>query len=389
MIHLRHYFLPVLFLAALSAEAHSSGKLPSPRRAVKRWSAGAKARNAARTQAQNLMKNGIPQRADWLLRGPIAKGSFAAGEHYMRHTAVRKADYWRHRLLGPAAENQSLNPIGSAQTLFIPTKLAKTFDPANASHDEMPRGRDKAIHLNGAVAEFRYESTRSDHPFTGVLREGGMGFMRGGFAGPAGKKESTFGMGIKFLIDGMPSLNIMAMNTVVDQPHAASNNYITRPAYSTFPVPKIRRLKDATRLPLLAAFQLVAKDATVLPIEHLMTMGTSGRLANTSGIPKLREGHNYRLRVDYTGNVQRWMQDYTGNRAEARQFLATVPSNSQFARISVEEIDANFNVVESWDNIGRVKLVGKFTNSEATKDMFFLHSKKLRSAWEFLRTLGL
>lgn len=386
---IKRYLLPVIALTALSAPAHGAGVLPSPTRAIKTWTKNARVRNRARIQAQDLMTTGRPTTAGWLISKPIAPGSPAAGEPYMRHTAASKAAYWRQRLLGPAVADQALNPVGSAQTLFIPTKLAKTFDPANASYDEMPRGREKSIHLNGAVSEFRYESARSDHPFTGVLRDGGMGFMRGGFAGPATEKASTFGMAFKFLVDGMPSLNIMAMNTVVDQPHAADNNYMTRPAYSAFPVPQVRRLADVTRLPLLAAFQLVAKDATVLPIEHLMSMGTDGRLADRTAIPTLPAGHNYRLRVDYVDGVQRWMQQYPGNRAEAREFLATLGSNSQFAHVSVEQIDAKFNVVRSWDRIGKIRLKGQFTNSEATKDIFFLHSKSLRSGWELLRTFGL
>jgi hypothetical protein len=86
--------------------------------------------------------------------------------------------------------------------------------------DQMPKGslygtRDKYIHTEGTIATVQLTSTEN-HPFTGVFQGADHGIIRLSFAAEpnAKKKNTTPGMGLKFLRDGMDSVNLVAMYSV-------------------------------------------------------------------------------------------------------------------------------------------------------------------------------
>ena len=83
--------------------------------------------------------------------------------------------------------------------------------------DELPKGqlygtRAKYIHTVGSVGKVKLVST-GDHPYTGIFTGADHGFARLSFAAqPDAKKlNTTPGMGLKFLRDGIDSANLVAM----------------------------------------------------------------------------------------------------------------------------------------------------------------------------------
>jgi hypothetical protein len=84
----------------------------------------------------------------------------------------------------------------------------------------MPKGtlygtRSKYIHTEGTIATVKLSSTGS-HPFTGIFKGADHGIVRLSYAAEPNVKDknTTPGMGLKFLIDGMDSVNLVAMYSV-------------------------------------------------------------------------------------------------------------------------------------------------------------------------------
>lgn len=109
-------------------------------------------------------------------------------------------------------------PWVMASVAAQPATLARTLD---RTRDLMEPDRPKIIHAQGAVAMVEFE-TFADSPFTGVLgappHGGAVGLVRISLAvPPQGKGSITPGMGLKLLVDGKPSLDLLAMNHTVGQ----------------------------------------------------------------------------------------------------------------------------------------------------------------------------
>ncbi|MEO1063662.1 MAG: hypothetical protein AAFZ07_19775 [Actinomycetota bacterium] len=89
------------------------------------------------------------------------------------------------------------------------------------TEDLMEDGREKVIHRRGAVAVVDLETDPAS-PFTGLLAPppsgGATGLLRLSLvAKVTGKKAITPGFGLKLLVDGRPSADVLAMNHTVGQ----------------------------------------------------------------------------------------------------------------------------------------------------------------------------
>lgn len=90
--------------------------------------------------------------------------------------------------------------------------------------DTMPPGkvfghRQRVIHSIGTVGkiELKPQST-SSHPFTGIFEGASHGIIRLSLAGePSAVESFTPGFALKFLRDGSPSVNLVAMPSVDGQ----------------------------------------------------------------------------------------------------------------------------------------------------------------------------
>ncbi len=110
------------------------------------------------------------------------------------------------------------NPLVMAQIAGRRAVLAQSFDRTD---DLMDSNRPKMIHQQGSVGVVTLEIDEGS-PYTGLLGSrpigGGRGLMRMSLAlPPTGKSAFTPGFGLKILVDGRPSVDVLAMNHTVGQ----------------------------------------------------------------------------------------------------------------------------------------------------------------------------
>jgi len=85
--------------------------------------------------------------------------------------------------------------------------------------DEMPPGRKKVIHTYGQVAKVKFVPAPGS-PYSGLFRGVSCGLIRAGTAAKApsfADNDSVPGVAVKFLINGQPSRNFMALFTLDGQ----------------------------------------------------------------------------------------------------------------------------------------------------------------------------
>lgn len=93
----------------------------------------------------------------------------------------------------------------------------------DAVSDVFPQEREKLIHSVGVVGAIRFESTE-EHPYTGLFKEGAdYGLIRFSSAKEPSKSGFTPGLAVKFLRDGRPSANFVAMPSLDGQTCDAPN----------------------------------------------------------------------------------------------------------------------------------------------------------------------
>ncbi|HAZ11197.1 MAG: hypothetical protein A2X86_08505 [Bdellovibrionales bacterium GWA2_49_15] len=202
-------------------------------------------------------------------------------QDYESWSAREKQDYlWKQVEKSQYAENQ----LPSSLSLFSMVKLLSSkylIATFKHSSDELPMGRKKLIHSFGTVAKISFLSIPSS--YTGVLKSGAIGVVRFSLAGAGA--SYTPGFGLKFLVDGHPSLNIMAMYSLDGQ--GEDRNYFSNPFTTTIGEPSSPFLK----LPLRAfskAVKLFNSDASpfVLPVGHMAAMQSNGSVELAPVIPR-------------------------------------------------------------------------------------------------------
>lgn len=147
----------------------------------------------------------------------------------------------------------SLNFIHQALGTVSPELRKKLEDPeylkVSFTHasDELPEGRVRLIHANGTVAKIRLERTE-ESKFTGLFQSGATGLVRLSLAAPqvgviAGRlplvPSIPFipGMGLKLLIDGKESVNLMTMNSLDGQ---NNSRFFAESFTNDLPQPEVR-----------------------------------------------------------------------------------------------------------------------------------------------------
>ena len=135
---------------------------------------------------------------------------------YLSMTAAAKSAQILTAVNQDHASNNWYNAVESGG-LFTES-MQPTFDQKG---DEMAPGmiwgtRDKYIHTIGNVAAVKFVSSQK-HPFSGMWKGADYGVVRLSLAAAAGTTNTAPGMGLKFLIDGMDSSNLVAMYSVDGQ----------------------------------------------------------------------------------------------------------------------------------------------------------------------------
>ena len=147
------------------------------------------------------------------------------------------------------------------------------------SSDEMPEGRVRLIHAFGNVGKISLVRTEPTE-YTGIFETGAIGMARLSKAAPTG---FTPGMGLKLLIDGRPSVNLMVLNNLDGQ---KSSNFFELPFTNNLPTPNAGLLK-----PMFDAFQRTVdrikpgSGPTYLPLDHFAAIKNDGTVVDSPVTP--------------------------------------------------------------------------------------------------------
>ncbi len=146
----------------------------------------------------------------------------------------------------------------------IPWTLRQAFKPNEG--DELTEGRVKIFHPFGSVATF--EMTISEGDYSGILAAGQtvFGVARLSLGGPGTFKP---GIGLKFLVDGVPSVNTHVMHSLDGQ--GDNQNFFAFPFSHRLPTPESYALQAIGEL-----FKVVKSEPFELPIEHLASVNPDG-----------------------------------------------------------------------------------------------------------------
>jgi hypothetical protein len=133
--------------------------------------------------------------------------------------------------------------------------------------DFFPECRTKVIHTYGAVCPIKFISNNS-HDFTGVFSGIEHGFIRLSLAKKPDESKIIPGAAIKFLLDGIPSVNFMAMASLEGQ---SEFNFFEYDFSNFVEEPKSLILKILAR-----AFATVSKDPNKVDVSDLFRVMPNG-----------------------------------------------------------------------------------------------------------------
>jgi hypothetical protein len=194
--------------------------------------------------------------------------------NYERQSAaVKEQALWRNLRDSEYDERPEFTGLEPLQLLSFGVSplvsLSRSFLDVTIHHnsDEMPERRVKGIHTYGSSATIKYIAT-AGQPFTGLFKGVDHGIARLSLAAKPGGGKSTPGLAIKFLIDGQPSKNFMAMYSLDGQ---EGFNFFEND-FSNFVAPP-----QALPIKILAkGFSLVTSDPTKIDVSFLGTTEQNG-----------------------------------------------------------------------------------------------------------------
>ena len=284
--------------------------------------------------------------------------------NYSGMKAVEKADWLWNTFIGSTIYRPSARPD---LQMALPHTMLKVAGPKatlawtlDNDTDVMDPTRPKIIHGQGAVARIEFE-TEAHSRYTGVLAGppvgGATGLLRMSLAvPPSGKKAITPGIGLKLLIDGAPSLDLLAMNHTVGQGrdiNLFSNSFTHDLTYEH------SELRPPQKL-LQLFFQRVSSQPRRLTIDHFAATARDGA---TVAEP-MRPG---RLVFRPHADARRLF-----HRRADEDFRDTLTLLDEGA-VLYEVVAVNDETSEPDEVIGRIRLLDGFTSSAGGDRLFFRH----------------
>ncbi len=133
--------------------------------------------------------------------------------------------------------------------------------------DFMPEGRVKTLHAQGVVASVRFVGAEG-HPYTGLFKGAEHAIARFSLGAKPSKGAFVPGIAVKFLIDGKPSRNFVAMYSLDGQP---SFNFFENEFSNIVPPIKGALLRIAGKV-----IELVTDFANKTRIDQLANMNADG-----------------------------------------------------------------------------------------------------------------
>ena len=258
----------------------------------------------------------------------------------------------------------------SAARIFLES-MKPTFDYYS---DSMPSGRNKYIHSVGRVAKVKF--IPSSTKYSGIFKGNNFGIIRLSCAKEPNEKQTsaqqaldnfTPGFGLKFLRDGMPSANLVAMFSVNGQ---NSWNFFKNDFTNHIPLP------EGTALKILGKkFSEATPYIGTLGTKTLGEYDSTGNKENSLNIP-------FKLVFKPTATLKNMFPD------EFKYDFLT-----QLGMVKSDTILYEVHAIED-PKIGKLEKIGELiTTSDFTtsrfgdKDLFFQHSYfeddiKLHPDWE-------
>jgi hypothetical protein len=234
----------------------------------------------------------------------------------------------------------------------------------NFSSDEAPEGRRKIFHPFGVAGEAEfiadYTSTPTDRtvsrrgPYSGLLANSGNAIPLILRMAPGGGPAMIPGASVKFLIDGKPSRNFVAIHDFGGLP-ANDWNYFKQDIGHIYPdVPWIVK----------AYFQTVTPNPSHLPITHLGEM-----LPNGTEVPRDRQSTPYEIVLRPTAEV-------------ANRFPNTDQHDFRFDLTRIEPNTAVYDIMAratkddtTFERLGSIRTKSPLIASEGgDKQLYFKHS---------------
>lgn len=180
--------------------------------------------------------------------------------------------------------------------------------------DEMPADRTKLVHRYGTTATVRIE-VDNDHGYTGFFAAGGPAVLRFSDAAGGGKTPS---LALKFMVDGAPSLNYLALPFVRRDP--ADRNPLTGVYANATPPPT-----DLGTKAVAWSFQRTAEAlggkrlyAVYLPLHHLAGLTPDGQTVAEPKVPDRLEFHG-------TAEARKALTEHN----DWRRSLSSLPSGTR------------------------------------------------------------
>ena len=284
--------------------------------------------------------------------------------NYVGMKADEKADWLWNTFIGATVYRATARP--DLQMALPPTMLKVAGPRATLAWtldndtDVMDPTRPKIIHAQGSVARIEFE-TEADSPYTGVLSPpptgGATGLLRMSLAiPPSGKKAVTPGIGLKLLVDGAPSLDLLAMNHTVGQGrdiNLFSNSFSHDLTYEH------SELRPPQKL-LQFFFKRVSAQPRRLTIDHLVATARDGA---TVAEPRRPNRLVFRPHADVRRHFRRRADEDFRDTLELLE-----PGTTLYEVVAVHD-----GTDKPDELIGHLRLTDRFTSSAGGDRLFFRH----------------
>lgn len=248
----------------------------------------------------------------------------------------------------------TLNPNASSLLkLFNREALAESF--LNDSDERKPdiQGSIKPIHTQGVSVPIVYSPSSTN--YTGLFASGGVGILR--LSEAVNSKPWTYGMGMKILIDGKPSVNFHAMFSLDgqgDDTNFFSNSFTTHVESPQRTLLKILAYSFHRALPFISKNpNNRPNDETFIPLIEAASIGSNGTVEENPVAP---------TKIIFAPRVS--INSKNGN-----DFRSEIIDQVQPESIIYDMFDEN-NVV-----LGTIRSTSQFIASSYGDDMFFKHQK--------------
>jgi hypothetical protein len=260
-------------------------------------------------------------------------------------TACQKADFmWYDKIIPTTYGNLPALTAPGVLDLFTLARTGFTIRSLTNDSDELDEGHRKLVHAWGAVARFRFVSTKSARGYTGIYESGSDCVIgRLSMATKPTKTTTVPALALKFFVSNHASENLHIMNSTSGQ---KSHNFFEMPFSNIIPPPDslAKRLMQRIFRKAAVAFGAKDPDPTHLTVEHLAKIQVDGTAVVTPKSP-------FRLIFKPTAVAGALMKDATVD-TDFRQNLARYPVGQ--VMYDVYAVDEG----ESADDLSANKLVG-------------------------------